>query len=214
MIVSFSFLSLLKSDYITKIKEFNNLVNDDWVHFDVMDGKFVNNKTFDYHLVNEINEYNHLFSDVHLMIEKPHRQIKKYYKAGAKQITFHYETMKENKILKVIKQIKKYGLKVGISIKPDTKVEVLDKYLSKLDYILIMSVEPGKGGQAFLDNSLDKIKYLSNKQKLNHYLIGVDGGINDKTVKLVKKAGADVVVVGTYLASNLNLETIEKLKAK
>lgn len=212
MIIAFSFLSLLGGDYKKSIIEFNKLDNAGWIHFDVMDGVFVTNKTFDYELVRDINSYNKLYSDVHLMIEKPDKLIKEYSLVGTNQLTFHYEAVCENDIESIILEIKKCNMKAGISIKPNTDVRVLDKYLKELDYILIMSVEPGKGGQKFLDNSLEKIKYLKEKQKDYHYLIGVDGGINDSTSLLVKDAGADVIIVGSYLASNLNRETINKLK--
>lgn len=212
MIIAFSFLSLLSSNYEEKIKKFNTYGENNWIHFDVMDGEFVTNKTFDYNLVKEINNYNKLFSDVHLMINKPHKVIKKYAKVGAKQITFHYEAVKEKNIIKIIKKIKKQGVKVGISIKPDTNVEALNPYLNDLDFILVMSVEPGKGGQTFMDSSLSKIKYLKEKQNEYNYLIGVDGGINDSTSKLVKEAGCDVIIVGSYLANKLTKKTLESLK--
>jgi ribulose-phosphate 3-epimerase len=212
MIIAFSFLSLLNKDYQDSIIKFNNLDSTNWLHFDVMDAKFVTNYTFDYKLVKEINEYNKLYSDVHLMINNPIKYIKDYALNGANQITFHYEAVEKKEVLKVINEIKKYKVKVGISIKPNTDVKVLDEYLPYLDYILIVSVEPGKGGQEFILNSLDKISYLKDKQKDYHYLIGVDGGVNANTIKLSKKAGVDVAVVGTYLANNLNLETLQTLK--
>ena len=213
MIIAFSFLSLLNDDYKKAIQEFNNITNKEWLHYDVMDGDFVCNKTFDASLVKEISLYNQSFNDVHLMITDVDDNIDKYIDAGADQITFHYEAIVNSKeIINIINKIKIRGIKVGISIKPDTPIEAIDEYLSMLDYILIMSVEPGKGGQKFIQESLLKIEYLSKKKKDYHYLIGVDGGINDETSKLVKKAGADVIVVGTYLANNLTTDTIKKCK--
>jgi pentose-5-phosphate-3-epimerase len=105
-----------------------------------------------------------------------------------------------------------YYMKVGISIKPNTDVKVLDEYLKYLDNILIMSVEPGKGGQKFIESSLDKVRYLNDKKKEYNYVISIDGGINNETCKLAKKAGCDVVIVGTYLANNLNKKTMDDLK--
>ena len=213
MKIAFSFLSMLDEDYLTSIKKFNELTNDnDWIHYDVMDGEFVENITYDYNLVGEVSNVSNSFNDVHLMVNNPLKNIKDYADAGANQITFHYESVDSKEIIDIINEIKKYNIKVGISIKPNTHIEVLDEYLPYLDNILIMSVEPGKGGQKFLDNSLDKIRHLKRKQNKYHYLISVDGGINDNTSKLVKEAGADVVIVGTYLANNLDKETIEKLK--
>lgn len=212
MIIAFSFLSLLNNDYKSAILKFNKIARNEWLHYDVMDGNFVSNSTFDYKVVREINEYSGVFSDVHLMIKEPDKVIEEYALARTDQLTFHYESVNRDNILKIIEQIKKANMKVGISIKPDTDVKVLDEYLPYLDYILIMSVEPGRGGQKFMENSLDKIKYLKGRQKEYHYLIGVDGGINDITCLLVKQAGADVIIVGTYLADNLNELTIEKLK--
>lgn len=212
MIIAFSFLSLLSENYKNSIIKFNSFNKNNWLHYDVMDGQFVGNKTFDHRLVGEISKYNKLFNDVHLMIENPIDYIEKYVSNGADQITFHYESISKDKIQDVIRKIKKLNVKVGISIKPSTKVEVLDDYLCDLDYILIMSVEPGKGGQKFMESCIDKIKYLKSKKSDNHYLIGVDGGIDNTTSKLVKDAGADVVVIGTYLANNLNSGTIDICK--
>lgn len=212
MIIAFSFLSLLDSDYEKALLEFNSLTNNDWIHFDVMDGKFVTNTTFDYDLVKEINTYNKLYSDVHLMINDPLSVIKEYANAKANSITFHYEAVKKENIMTLINEVRTYDMKVGISIKPDTDIKALDEYLPYLDNILIMSVEPGKGGQKFIESSLDKIRYLKEKQSNYHYLISVDGGINNETSKLVKEAGADVIIVGTYLANNLNKKTMDELR--
>lgn len=212
MIIAFSFLSLLNDDYKSAIVKFNQLDESNWLHYDVMDGNFVTNQTFDHKLTKEIKSYNNLFNDVHLMITNPIDKIADYASIGVDQITIHYEAVNSKELMEIIREIKKYNIKVGVSIKPNTDVYVLEQYLSYLDYILIMSVEPGKGGQKFMDDSLDKIRYLKSKQSLYHYLIGVDGGINNETSKLVKEAGADVVVIGSYLANNLAKETIDECK--
>lgn len=212
MIIAFSFLSLLEGDFQDKIKQFNNLTNTDWIHFDVMDGKFVSNKTFDATLIKKINQDSHLFSDVHLMITDLPESIGAYISCKPNQITFHYEAIEKEQILALIEKIHSNNIKVGMSIKPDTKVEVLDDYLPYLDYVLVMSVEPGKGGQKFMDNSIEKIKYLKDRKGDYHYLIGVDGGINNLTINLVKAAGADVAIVGSYLANHFSLETLNNLK--
>lgn len=212
MKIAFSFLSILNDDYKKYIVNFGKMDKENWLHFDVMDGLFVPNYTFNSTLVKKINEYNNLFSDVHLMISDVENNLDSYIDAKVNQITFHYEASEKDKIIPLIKKIKNNNIKVGLSIKPDTHVTVLNEYLGLLDYVLIMSVEPGKGGQTFIENSLEKISYLSSYKGKYNYLIGVDGGINDKTSKLVKDAGADVVVVGTYLVNNFNADTLNKLK--
>jgi len=169
-----------------------------------MDGLFVENKTYDHKLVKEIKEYSNQFFDVHLMIEKPEMHIDKYVKSGADLITFHYEATSKPEDL--IKKIKDKNVKAGISIKPDTPVFLLDQFLNELDLILIMSVEPGKGGQKFIPNSIEKIEYLNKKRIENNYnyLIEVDGGINKETAKTVMLAGCDVIVVGSYIFNSYN----------
>jgi ribulose-phosphate 3-epimerase len=138
------------------------------------------------------------------MIEKPVEQVMKYYEAGADYVTFHFEACENFK--EVLETLKKQNLKVGLSIKPATSVTVLDEFLPYLDLILVMSVEPGKGGQKFMDSCLDKIDYLVKKRRENNYsyLVEVDGGINLETAKLVKQVGCDAVVAGTYLFKNEN----------
>lgn len=213
MIIAFSFLSLLDDDYKGAIEKFNSIANHEWLHYDVMDGLFVENKTFDCNLVKEISGYNKCFNDVHLMITEVNESLEEYLNSGADQITFHYEAISNKEdISEIINKIKSYNVKVGISIKPNTPIKMLDNYLHDVDYVLVMSVEPGKGGQTFIKESLSKIEYLKKKQKENYYLIGVDGGINEETSKLVKKAGADVIVMGTFLANNLNRDTISRCK--
>lgn len=198
--------SILAADFNALDQEMKK-VNDsscEWVHLDVMDGKFVPNTTFDEKLVKELRPISNKVFDVHLMIEKPVEHVMKYYEAGADYVTFHFEAC-EN-IKEVLETLKKQNLKVGLSIKPATSVTVLDEFLPYLDLILVMSVEPGKGGQKFMDSCLDKIDYLVKKRRENNYsyLVEVDGGINLDTAKLVKQVGCDVVVAGTYLFKNEN----------
>lgn len=211
MIVSLSILNIEKECRKEKIKQFMEVENN-WIHFDVMDGKFVENKTFAYEVVKEISEYCNFFKDVHLMTYMPDENIKEYKESGANQITFHYESVNKENILSIINKIKDLNMKVGISVKPNTHISEIEKFLPYLDLVLVMSVEPGKGGQKFMNESLEKIKWLKEKQKDNHYLISVDGGINYETSKLVKNAGADVIVVGTYLTKNvISVKKIEEL---
>lgn len=203
MIVSPSILAANFNALDQEIKKVNDS-SCEWVHLDVMDGKFVPNTTFDEQLVKELRPISNKVFDVHLMIEKPVEQVMKYYEAGADYVTFHFEAC-EN-IKEVLETLKKQNLKVGLSIKPATSVTVLDEFLPYLDLILVMSVEPGKGGQKFMDSCLDKIDYLVKKRSENNYsyLVEVDGGINLDTAKLVKKVGCDAVVAGTYLFKNEN----------
>lgn len=211
MIVSLSILNIPKEDRFAKIQEFMQ-IDDNWIHFDVMDGYFVENETFKYEVVKEINTYCDFFKDVHLMTYNPGQYLKQYYEAGADQITFHYESVNDNEIESLINSIKSFGMKVGMSIKPSTDIEKIEKYLHKLDLVLVMSVEPGKGGQKFMSQSLEKIGWLNERKKDNHYLISVDGGINSETSKQVKEVGADVIVVGTYLTRDkITKEKIESL---
>lgn len=198
--------SILAADFNALDQEMKK-VNDsscEWVHLDVMDGKFVPNTTFDEKLVKELRPISNKVFDVHLMIEKPVEHVMKYYEAGADYVTFHFEACED--IKEVLETLKKQNLKVGLSIKPATSVTVLDEFLPYLDLILVMSVEPGKGGQKFMDSCLDKIDYLVKKRSESNYsyLVEVDGGINLDTAKLVKKVGCDAVVAGTYLFKNEN----------
>ncbi len=191
--------SFLTADFTKINEEIKSISQAKWIHFDVMDGLFVSNTTYDHDMLTKIKKVSNQFFDVHLMIVEPEKYYKKYIDNGADNITFHYEAT--NDALSLIKAIKENNVMAGISIKPDTNVEELDKLLPFLDLILIMSVEPGKGGQKFMENSLDKLSYLDKERKDKNfkYLLEVDGGINIDTAKLVKKVGCDVIVVGSYI---------------
>ena len=162
MIVALSILNVASQELEKKIEDFC-VVKNNWIHFDVMDGSFVENSTFKYEVVKEINNYCSFFKDVHLMTYNPGEFLKKYKLAGADQITFHYESIDKEQIYPLINEIKSLGMKVGMSIKPATDVDKIEEYLPELDLILVMSVEPGKGGQKFMESSLEKIKWLKNK---------------------------------------------------
>jgi ribulose-phosphate 3-epimerase len=191
--------SFLSSDF-SKIKdEILSIDQAKWLHFDVMDGKFVQNKTYDHNMLKTIGDFSNQVFDTHLMVEKPEDVVDDYIRNKADIITFHYEA--SDQPLALIKHIKNKGVKAGISIKPDTPVEVLDDLLKDLDLVLIMSVEPGKGGQKFLPSAIDKIAYLNQKRIKNQYTyqIEVDGGINFETAQMVKDVGCDIIVVGSFI---------------
>lgn len=196
--------SLLAADKNSLLKEIHLVesLGVEYLHYDVMDGKFVPNTSFSLADFKSIAKEHNLINDVHIMIANPLEMGPLFALDGADIVTFHYEALKnDDEILATISAIKHYGIKVGISIKPATDVIVIDKFLDKIDLVLVMSVEPGLGGQKFMPNSLNKIEYLRREIDKRHLnvLIEVDGGINNETGLLVKKAGADILVAGTYL---------------
>lgn len=208
--------SLLAADFSDLKSELRRLDETEaiWLHLDVMDNNFVPNLSFGPALIKSIRPLSNLVFDVHLMINNVEKSLQDYINAGADIITFHYEAA--NDIGYSISEIKKAGIKAGISIKPSTSVDVLKPYLNDLDLILVMSVEPGFGGQSFMKNALPKMETLKKwKQDSGyHYLISVDGGINDKTSKLAAESGAEVVIAGTYLFhSDTMKQRVKDLKA-
>ena len=181
-----------------------------YLHLDIMVGKFVPNTTPGVSLLKKINKFDFVF-DTHLMVEDPINYIDKFYKAGSDIITFHYEAV--DNVQQVINKILSLNIKCGISIKPNTDPTVLLPYLKDLDQILIMSVEPGFGGQKFMENALEKIKYLDKLRNSNeeyHYLIEVDGGINLSNVTKIREAGANVVVMGTAFINSTDKASLIK----
>ncbi len=171
----------------------------DMLHFDVMDGHFVNNISFGLPVLKALDKCSDIFMDVHLMISEPLRYIKQFAEAGSDMITFHVESLSDP--YETIKAIKDLGIKAGISVKPETPVESIYKYLHDVDMVLIMTVEPGFGGQGFIYEMTEKVKTLKKYLSDNNIsvIIEVDGGINDKTAAVAKDAGADILVSGSYL---------------
>lgn len=171
----------------------------DMIHFDVMDGHFVPNISYGVPVLKSIKKYSPLPFDVHLMISEPEKYVEAFKNAGADIITFHEEVDCDKSAL--IDKIHSLGIKAGMSVKPNTPASELYPYLDKLDMALIMTVEPGFGGQGFIEFTLDKIASLrAQADSMNIPLdIEVDGGITDKTAPRVKHAGANVLVSGSYL---------------
>ena len=196
--------SILGADFLNFEKEIEKIKDAGikWVHFDVMDGKFVKNISFGNLFLKQVSNRIDLVKDVHIMIENPLEMVEKFAESGANYLTFHYEACQSDaEVFQVIDKIHECGMKAGISVKPGTPVAKVYPFLHSLDLVLIMSVEPGCGGQKFIDLSLNKISALKNKinEERVSTLISVDGGINDVTGPDCRKVGADILVVGQYL---------------
>jgi ribulose-phosphate 3-epimerase len=201
--------SILGADFtnIEKLSESIKSSGADMIHFDVMDGNFVPNISFGAPILKALDKCSDMFMDVHLMIEDPLKYSPDFAKAGADLITFHYESKSDT--AKTIEKIKSLGVMVGISVKPSTDVKEILKYASMVDLILVMTVEPGFGGQSFMEDMMEKVKILKEYKEENNlsYKIQVDGGINDKTGRISVDAGVDVLVAGSYI---LNADDMKK----
>jgi len=196
--------SILSADFGQLGSEIKRLekAGADMIHIDVMDGHFVPNLTVGPPVIKALRKYTKLPFDVHLMISPVHKYIKDYAEAGADIITIHPEAT--DNLQESIKHIKKFGKKVGVSLNPNTQIDIIEKLLVEINLVLIMSVHPGFAGQKFIPNVLDKIKELKkikDKKNLN-FDIEVDGGINFDNSKLVIEAGANILVSGTTIFKN------------
>ena len=198
--------SLLSANF-TRLKDDIKVVEEAGVsrlHLDVMDGHFVPNLTFGPFIIKDIRKITKSHLETHLMITNPHKYFDEYINAGSDTLIFHYEASTD--IKRDLKYIQERNVKAGIAINPDSDYKQLLKYTENLDYILIMSVFPGFGGQSFIESTLDSMKFLKNNTKGTDILIGVDGGVNINTIDRVYDTGIDVTIVGSglYGAKNIN----------
>ena len=202
--------SLLAADFSRLKEEIQEIEKSgaDYLHLDVMDGAFVPNISFGAPVISALRRHSNLLFDVHLMVENPDRFIKDFVNAGADIITVHAEASKH--LNRTIQLIKSYGKKVGVSLNPSTPLNIIKYDLQDLDMVLIMTVNPGFGGQVFIEGMIDKIREL--RAIAPHIDIEVDGGINEDTGKKVKEAGANILVAGSYIFSGNYNEKIESLK--
>lgn len=188
----------------------------DFLHCDVMDGEFVNSKTYDYEIVEKINQNCLIPLDVHLMVQNPVAQLDNYVKAGANFIIVHYESFDtDEELISFLKIVRKNKLLSGISLKPRTPVEKIEKFLEYCDIVMIMSVSPGMSGKKFLVGSYDKIKKLNQmrKDKRLNFMIQIDGGMNPTLAQEVKKLGVDIIVSGNFIYTSKNKkEAIKSLR--
>ena len=201
--------SLLAADF-SKLKEEVKAIENTkakWLHLDVMDGNFVPNISFGADIVKAIRKDSNLYFDAHLTIENPEWYIDTMADAGVQSISIHVEATKH--LDRALQLIKARGLKAGVAINPATDIAFLDNIYEKLDLILVMTVNPGFGGQKFLNQMIEKIRKVRNK--FPHIDIQVDGGINNETAKLVIEAGANILVAGSYVFSGNYSEKVNSL---
>lgn len=207
--------SVLSADFanLQRDVEMLNASEAQWIHIDIMDGVFVPNISFGIPVTAAIAKHAQKVMDVHLMIVNPDAYIEDFKNAGAEYLTVHYEACTH--LHRTIQSIRQHGMKAGVALNPHTPVSVLKDVLSELDLVLIMSVNPGFGGQKFIERTYDKIKELKAMIVEGGYstLIEVDGGVNGENAPLLKAAGADALVAGNYVFKHVNpLEAIETIK--
>ena len=206
--------SILSADFANLERDIKRVedASADWLHVDVMDGHFVPNITIGVPVVKSLKSVTRLPLDVHLMIENPEKYIESFAKAGADILTFHYEAVEKEQIKSVCDYIKSFGIKAGMSIKPKTDPSKITEYLPYLDLVLVMTVEPGFGGQSFMPECAEKIKSIKENAQ-EGLVIQVDGGINAETSKICTSYGANSLVAGNYIYKSSNIkEAIQSLR--
>ncbi|MFM8242783.1 MAG: ribulose-phosphate 3-epimerase [Crocinitomicaceae bacterium] len=206
--------SVLSCDFgnIQRDVEMLDSSNAEWIHIDVMDGVFVPNISFGFPVLSAIRKHTSKVLDVHLMIANPDNYLVDFCKAGANILTVHYEACTH--LHRTISEIKRLGMKAGVALNPHTPIGVLEEIISELDLVLIMSVNPGFGGQKFISSATDKVKKIKEliNRKNSKALIEVDGGVNLEIGKLLVQAGADALVAGSFVFSSSSpTDTIQTL---
>ena len=205
--------SILSADFADLKNEIDKVVaaGADFLHVDVMDGHFVPNLTIGMPVVKSLKPHAKKPLDVHLMIEKPEKYVDQFIDAGSDYLTLHVEST--DQMSELLKKIKSRGVKPGITLRPKTNLDLIKPYLSMVDLVLVMSVEPGFGGQSFMSEQLDKVKELVQLRSANkyNYLIEIDGGVNEQTASLCWAAGVDIAVAGSAVFKGE--KTVENYKA-
>ena len=203
-------VSILDCDFENLDFEINRINKSisDYIHLDIMDGSFVNRNTKDLFDIKKIKNLSKIPLDVHLMVDNPLDEIEIYSKMNPRIITVHIENNKN--VNECIELIKSKNSEVGLAINPNTEISLINPYLNSVDMVLVMSVYPGKGGQNFIESTFEKVKQLEKLKKKNNFKISVDGGVNNTNSTNLKNLGADILVSGSFLIKNSDLDNAIK----